>query len=158
MLSEDIWAVLDKIATVSSRLQDTHWVIGSSALVLAGVHLNHVADVDLLTSPRDVEILKVIWKDAFVPSYQPEKESRFRSHFALFRFGNTSLEVMGDLEVKISGQWQQLVVGDCQTIDIGGGSVKIPSLEEQKRILRLFGRPKDLLKIAQIENHYRLLS
>jgi len=58
---------------------------------------------------------------------------------------------MGNLEVHHNGKWDILEIGEW--ISLQGTTLKIPTLEEQKRILTIFGRPKDLLRLQLIERH-----
>ena len=60
---------------------------------------------------------------------------------------------MGDLEVNVGGAWQPVIVYEHTTITIAGFPFRIPSLREQARILTLFGREKDLKKIALLDQH-----
>lgn len=62
---------------------------------------------------------------------------------------------MGDLQIKKNDIWQSVCVKEYKEIFIGNLIIKIPTIEEQKRILSLFGREKDLKRIL-ILNHYLL--
>ena len=134
------------------QLQDDFFIFGSAALVLAGVNLEQVGDIDICTSKRDAEILKKLWadKDKQIDSSPSE---RFRSNHSVYRFNDIDIDVAGGLEVKTNGAWQTLLIDDYLTFSINELSIKIPTLEEQKRILTLFGREKDIEKIKLIEKH-----
>ena len=79
----------------------------------------------------------------------------FRSNFARFKLPLMDIEVMGDLQIKKNDIWQSVCVKEYKEIFIGNLIIKIPTIEEQKRILSLFGREKDLKRIL-ILNHYLL--
>ena len=134
-----------------SMLDDEYFVIGSSALALAGIETNAVPDVDILTSWADAERLKLLWADRRKASYSPENASLFRSNFARFGFGTIDVETMGGLEIKRGGCWQRLHILESMEVSVAGHMVKIPTLAEQKRIFLLFGRQKDLLKADLIK-------
>jgi hypothetical protein len=63
------------------------------------------------------------------------------------------MEVMGDLKVRKNGNWIPLIVARHHTMMIGGLKVNIPTLDEQIRILKFFGREKDLVKVRLIESN-----
>ena len=54
---------------------------------------------------------------------------------------------MGNLQIKKNNVWQFVYVQEYREIFIGDLIIRIPTMEEQKRILSLFGREKDLKRI-----------
>lgn len=137
-------------------MKDPFYVIGASALILAGIDLDNTMDIDLLTSERDADLLKTSWKDRLIPAYAPAGGHRFRSNFGRFDFGVMDVEVMGGLEVCRNDEWVLLTVNESVEVSGDGFVVRIPSLAEQKRILHFFGRPKDHEKIRWIEKYLEL--
>jgi hypothetical protein len=85
--------------------------------------------------------------------FTPENQHLFRSNFARFDFGELDVEVMGDLEVNKNNQWQRVWVEQVMEISTEDMKIKIPSLQEQRRIFLLFGREKDVAKANQIEEY-----
>ncbi len=134
-----------------ATLQDDFFVIGASALILSEIPMiNHTEDLDLLTSSRDADQLKELLKENRI-DYKPAETTRFKSNFARFRFDELDLEVMGDLEVYIKGQWRKVKVDRFKEVHIGQSKIKMPTLSEQVRILQLFGRQKDLDKVLLLK-------
>lgn len=144
---EKIKKSIEIIADNLAQLQDPFYIVGSSALVLAGIQLENIDDVDLLTSSRDADFLKQRWKKHKLEDYLPAHADKFLSNFGRFKFGEVLVEVMGELKVFHENQWQVLEIKEWQEIEINEKtSVKIPSLKEQYRIFNLFGREKDIKK------------
>lgn len=135
------------------KLQDPFYLIGSSALILSGVTLETSDDIDLLTSYRDASFLKKHWKGNKVHRYSPKDADKFRSNFGRFQWDTTLIEVMGNLEVFHESRWQKLIVEEYLEIQINRLKIRIPTLNEQYRILCLFGREKDLAKADKIVKH-----
>ncbi|RYU93673.1 hypothetical protein [Emticicia agri] len=135
------------------KLQDPFYIIGSSALVLAGIPLEATDDIDLLTSHRDADFLKEHWQLHKVEAYTPKDSDKFRSNFGRFRWNIVLVEVMGDLEVFHKGEWQKLQIEEYFEVEINQSSARVPVLKEQERIFRLFGRAKDLAKADLITKH-----
>lgn len=136
-----------------SKLQDPVYIIGSSALVLAGISLETTDDIDLLISHRDAEYLKNHWQSNKLGEYLPNDADKFRSNFGRFQWDKILVEVMGDLEVFDNDEWLKLQINEYFEISINQLSIRIPTLKEQERIFRLFGRPKDLAKADKIIKH-----
>jgi hypothetical protein len=138
---------LTEIETLLLRLTpdlDRHaapWVlIGSGALMLLGAPFQGAADLDVVTSVDGAGRLRVAWGDWLAPGEPKRPDGPFRSQdFARYETPWGPVEVMGGLCV----QGEPLVVGER----VG----PIPSAAEQLRILRLFGRPKDLDKADRLE-------
>ncbi|GAB3512311.1 nucleotidyltransferase family protein [Emticicia fontis] len=155
MLEEKIEKSVAFLAGDLAKLQDSFYIIGSSALVLAGIPLEATDDVDLLTSYKDADFLKKHWKANQVGEYSPKDSDRFRSNFGRFQWDTVLVEVMGDLEVFDTNGWGKLEIKDYFEINVNQLSIRIPTLLEQERIFRLFGRPKDLAKADIITTHIK---
>lgn len=63
------------------------------------------------------------------------------------------VEVMGNLQIKKNNVWQFVYVQEYREIFIGDLIIRIPTMEEQKRILSLFGREKDLKRILVLNQY-----
>lgn len=151
-MKESIHAVLTQARESLQQVQDEAFIIGSSALVLSGIEISKVNDIDLLVSTRDAEFLKKAWSDRIIKDYIPPQGDLFRSAFARFRFAGMDIEVMGDLEVHRNGMWTPVHIDRYRIMTIDELMVKIPTLEEQIRIFRMLGRDKDLQKVKLIEH------
>ncbi|HKT27839.1 hypothetical protein [Dyella sp.] len=142
-------ALRDAIATSVPLLQahcrDPWVVIGSAACALAGAAVE-VADLDLLTSTADAQRLIAVWPSHLDTTYVPAGADRFRSCFARFLFPGMPLEVMGDLQLHDADGWQPVQINETVHVTVADVAVAIPSRDEQIRILKSFGRPKDLAR------------
>lgn len=140
----------DALPELARTFRDPWWIIGSAAMVLAGVPGIAPQDIDVLCRRSDAMKLREAWSDHVDAMFRPADEARFRSTFSRFTHLAMPLEVMGGLEVMTVTGWQELRVHDDLRIDIAGHAVRIPTLAEQRRILFAFGRDKDLAKAARI--------
>ncbi|MBW8882334.1 MAG: hypothetical protein JF615_13180 [Asticcacaulis sp.] len=120
------------------------WLIGSVAAKLCGIDLEP-EDVDVCASESIIEAM--LTKLGVEPETRGQND-RFRSSpFCRVPVeGGLPIEVMGDLHVRQDGAWRPLVITTRLPVAVAGGTVYVPSLEEQARIFELFGRPKDLAK------------
>lgn len=117
-------------------------LIGSGALLLNGAPLEGAADLDVVTSVEGARALRRAWADWLTPGEAKAPDGPFRSDdFARYVTPWGPVEVMGGLRVTQSGVMVPL--------EVDGGPVPPP--RELLRILRLFGRPKDLAKAALVE-------
>lgn len=121
-------------------------VIGSAALVLSGVDGIVPNDVDVLLDARDAYALIAANRGNADDSHVPSGSDRFRSRFARLDFAPMPVEVMGGLEVHHDGRWQAVRVGEIRRVALGSTRIPVPELEEQLRLLEMFGREKDLAK------------
>lgn len=146
MFEQEIRKSIAFLSDDLSKLQDPFYIIGSSALVLAGIPLEITEDIDLLTSTQDADLLKNHWQANKVGEYTPKDSDKFRSNFGRFQWDSILVEVMGELEVFHKGMWQKLQIDEYFEVSINQLSIRIPTLKEQEKIFRLFGRAKDLAK------------
>lgn len=144
---EKIKKSIECIANDLAQLKDTFYVVGSTALALAGIPLETIDDVDLLTSNRDADFLKHLWQSNKLIDYSPAHADKFLSNFGRFKINKSLVEVMGELKVFYENKWQTLEIKEWQEVEINEKlRIKIPTLAEQYRIFTLFGREKDLKK------------
>jgi hypothetical protein len=132
------------------QLENHYFIIGSCAMLLSGLTIPIVTDLDLLMSSADADTLKNKWSHQIRKGFTPENQHLFHSNFARFDFDDLDVEVMGDLEVNKNNQWQPVWVEQAMEISMEGMKIKIPTLQEQKRIFMLFGREKDITKAKVI--------
>lgn len=140
----------DALPQMARTFRDPWWIIGSAAMVLAGIPGIVPQDIDVLCGRQDALRLREAWKEHVDTTYRPTDGTRFRSTFARFAHLPMPVEVMGGLELMTETGWQPVRVQDDMHIDIAGIAVRLPTLEEQRRILLAFGRGKDLDKAARI--------
>lgn len=152
-LSEKIHFVLKEAYPTLASLEDEWCIIGTSALVLSGVEFDKTKDIDILTSAKDAQKIKQSWKSRIIKDFDTSNSELFRSELTRYNFKLMDIEIIGDLDVFNSGQWIPLKIQDYINISTPDFEVKIPSIEEQKRILHLFGREKDLQKIKYLDLH-----
>jgi len=140
MSPAEIRVLLAGLAPDLDRLAAPWTVIGSGALILLGAPMDEAADLDIVTSIDGAGRLRGAWADWLCAGEAKAPDGPFRSQdFARYETPLGPVEVMGGLAV----QGKPLIIGET----IG----PIPTAAEQLRILRLFGRPKDLTKAAVLE-------
>jgi hypothetical protein len=115
-------------------------LIGSGALILLGLPLAEAADLDIVTSAEGAGRLRRAWASWLVAGQPKAPDGPFRSDdFARYETPLGPVEVMGGLRIR------------GEPLTIGERVGPTPTVAEQLRILRLFGRPKDLAKAEQLE-------
>ena len=150
--------ITQSLASITVELQEISpdfYVIGASAMILSGIEVGETADIDILTTEMNSCKLQHLLKTYMEISPETNEDDLFSSNFARFKLPLMDIEVMGDLQIKKNDIWQSVCVKEYKEIFIGNLIIKIPTIEEQKRILSLFGREKDLKRIL-ILNHYLL--
>lgn len=132
------------------ELKDDYFIIGTSALVLSGIEVE-TSDIDILASDRDADYLKDVWKDKLLKNIKTKDNELFQSNFSRYNYELLDIEIMGNLQVRKDDVWSPVVIKNYNEVDIEGVKIKIPTINELKRILLLFGREKDISKIKLIE-------
>ena len=142
MSPDGLAALLDRLTPDLESIGEPWTVIGSGALILLGLPLETANDLDIVTSADGAGRLQMVWADWLCAAEAKLPDGPFRSEdFARYETPWSPVEVMGGLVV----QGEPLVIGARHA------DLPIPTAAEQLRILRLFGRPKDLAKAARLE-------
>lgn len=152
-MKDKIERTIADIAINLAQIKDDFFIIGASALVLSGIDIGCTEDIDILTSRQDALILQKSWREKVANSHTPQRSDLFRSNFNRYKFQWMDVEVMGCLEINIDRKWALLTVNNYNVHNIGDIEIKIPTLEEQRRILTLFGREKDYQRIKLIDDY-----
>lgn len=147
----DLEALHAELAPALSALAEPWCVIGSGAMLIGGLPVEDCPDLDIMTTAAGAEALEAAWASWRDPDYRPGHADRFRSRFTPFAFPQGRAEVMGDLEVNPGDGWRSVAIPKGRDVDLGGRTIRIADRDEIVALLRLFGRPKDLAKIALIE-------
>lgn len=112
-------------------------LVGSGALILLGAPVDQAADLDVVTNIAGAGRLRTAWAAWLCAGEAKTPDGPFRSEdFARYETPWGPVEVMGGLRVR------------GRLLDVSG---PLPPAAEQLRVLRLFGRPKDLAKAAIVE-------
>ncbi|MFV0538100.1 MAG: hypothetical protein ACK5M3_12125 [Dysgonomonas sp.] len=152
-MKERLERTIADIAINLAQTKDDFFIIGASALVLSGIDIENTEDIDILTSKRDALILQELWEDKTVSNHIAKHSNLFRSNFNRYRFQWMDVEVMGGLEINIDGKWTLLTINDYIIHNVGNIEIKIPTLQEQRRIFALFGREKDNQRLKLIDDY-----
>ena len=148
MTRDDLARLLQRLAPELNALTEPWTVIGSAAIILAGVDWPDCADLDIATTAEGAAWLETAWAAWRATDYAPDAEAPFRSRFSRYDFAPGAVEVMGDLEVRTPAGWTRLRPGAPTRHRFDGRTWPAPDLAGQIAILTMFGRPKDLAKAA----------
>ena len=150
-IKEKIFYTLEEASHSLHLLKDNFYLIGSAALILSGFELDKMYDIDILVSDRDADFLREEWGNQLIKDHITSDDKLFSSKFARYKFSVLDIEIMGELKVNKNGIWERLEITENESIADGNFQIKIPTLNEQNRILQLFGREKDKKRIKLIE-------
>ena len=144
-------ATLVAVAQRAAAAEDPWWVIASAAAALHGAPVE-VADVDLLMSARDA---RRILATAGVTAAQGRRSERFHSQvFGRIRDLPLDLEIMAGFSVCADGTWRQIVPATREPVTTGGATLYVPGKAELQSLLRLIGRPRDLLRASLLDHRH----
>lgn len=143
MTAADLAVLLGRLRPDLDAMGAPWCVIGGAALMIARAPLDEISDLDILTTAAGALVLEAAWTTRREASYAPDTASPFRSRFSRFAYPEGAVEVMGDLTLNGA----PVTVQEIAAAPFGGATVPIPTLAEQARLLRLFGRPKDKEKL-----------
>ncbi len=122
---------------------DSAWaVFGSAALALNGVDVA-VNDIDILLTAEGAAQLETLWAARRIP-LDEKGGGPFRSRLSQYRTQGLIVELSGHLEILRHGRWQPVCIREAAVTPEG---IRYSTLPECKRLLQLFGRPKDKARL-----------
>lgn len=147
-VGRDVEATLVCLTEAMAEARDDWWLIGSAAVALHGAEPGGIADIDVILSERDA---RAILPELGLEVRAGQADHQFVSRiFATWRHPPLAVELMAGLQQCIDGisapvqpQTRTEIAGD-------GWRVFVPSRAELAAILRSFGRPKDLRRLAAL--------
>ena len=152
-IRDKITLTLASIAVELQGINSEFYIIGASAMILSDIEIGETSDIDILTTAANSIKLQQLLSRYIEVAPKTKENDLFRSNFARFNLPLMDIEVMGDLQIKKNNAWLPVCVEKYGEIFIGNLMIRIPTIEEQKRILSFFGREKDLKRIP-ILNKY----
>lgn len=148
-LPHDLQDGLIAVGEAARDLREPWWIFGGAAMALYGLTDIHVPDIDVLCAPRDARSLLGALGGVVIPD---PGEGLFRS--AVFGRAPDQLilvEVMADLETRDGGDWTQVAFGSRRRVFVEDTPLFVPDIRDHIALYRLFGRPKDLARVEQLE-------
>lgn len=148
-LPDDLQDGLIAVGEAARALKAPWWVFGGAAMALYGLEEIHVPDIDVLCAPRDARAL-LDALDGYVEA--DPGEGLFRSAV----FGRAPdqailIEVMAGLEVRNGGDWAPVAFPSRRQVFVEDTPLYVPDVRDHIALYRLFGRPKDLARVEQLE-------
>lgn len=154
-IKDKIDQTLLSIATQLQEINQEFYIIGAAAMILSDIEIGETSDIDILTTDVNASRLQYLLKVYMEVAPETKENDLFHSNFARFNLPLMDIEVMGNLQIKKNDIWQPVCVQEYREISVGEIIARIPTIGEQKRILSLFGREKDLKRL-QILDQYSL--
>ena len=152
-IKDKITQTLASIAIELQEISSEFYIIGASAMILSEIEIGETFDIDILTTEANSLKLQQLLSRYIEVAPKTKENDLFRSNFARFHLPLMDIEVMGDLQIKKNNVWLPVCVEKYREIFIGNLIIRIPTLEEQKRILSFFGREKDLKRIPTLNKY-----
>lgn len=143
--------LLRRLAPDLAAISEPWTIIGSAALMIVGLPVEDCPDLDILTTEAGAAGLETRWSVWRDPDYAPDPAAVFRSRFSRYGAPEGAVEVMGGLRLRTAAGWTPVEARVVERRLFAGVEVRVPAPAEQLRILREFGRPKDLAKATRLE-------
>jgi len=146
-----MWQAL-RIIVDYLREEKIRWTLmGSVSLALQGVNVTP-DDIDILTDEHGAYRIGSILEEYVVKSISYSRTNLFESFYGTYQIGETKVDVMGDLRVRLEGTWVSLSDRLKSPRIIHQNSLKIPvsSLHDQLFFYEKLGREKDKETIPKI--------
>jgi hypothetical protein len=151
MSPDQLAALLDRLAADLEALQEPWVVFGSAAMVIRGMDEPQIPDLDIFTTEPGAAFLESAWARWRSGGYQPDPDAPFRSRFSRYEAPEGVFEVMGGLRHRTDEVWTPVTIEATERLPFRDRVWPVATTAEHARILRRFGRTKDLARAARLE-------
>ncbi len=124
--------------------RDPWWVISSAAVSLHGAAVT-VADVDVLASIEDAR--RVMTRLGVGPAKESASPMFRSTVFGQWTAPPLMVEIMAGFHVATVAGWAEVLPRTRVPIRVEEATIYVPGRTELAKMLRLFGRPKDLERV-----------
>ncbi|NVE94235.1 hypothetical protein [Altererythrobacter lutimaris] len=128
--------------------RDPWWIIGSAAVALHGGDPGKIADIDVITSRRDLEALYQRLPLANTPD--TSKKMFTSDLFGLWSEPALEVEFMTGLKLRVDDRWEPVEPQTRIAVKSDETTLHVPEKAELIAILQRFGREKDLQRAATL--------
>lgn len=138
------------VGSILADAVDPWWIISGAAAAIHGAQPITVSDVDVMLSIDDaLRLFPQIGIKRFAPSDHP----RFRSEvFGQWNKCPLVVEFMANFKLcDLDGVWRPMQPKTRHQVHVGNTAVFVPELCELRGMFERFGRPKDLDRIALLD-------
>lgn len=145
--------IIDTLSRLTNNLRavtEEWYIFSGAALILSGFEIGRTHDIDIMTSVEGTEQFRRALGHCLVKP-EPKNNDLFRSNLLLFRPEGLEIEVAGDLHIKKGEEWHKVEIMHFDVLQVAGLDIRIPTIDEQCRLLELFGRPKDLRRLEYVK-------
>jgi hypothetical protein len=151
VINSGIWQAL-RIIINHLKEENIRWTImGTVSLALQGIDVTP-DDIDILTDEDGAFRIGSILEEYEVKPIRFGRTDLFESFYGIYHIGETKVEVMGNLRIRLADMWTSLSDRLKSPIIIRQNSLDIPvsSLHDQLLFYEKLGRAKDKETIPKI--------
>lgn len=148
MIDSEYMMVLQRI---KNKIKDVEWVItGSTGMILQGMSLDP-NDIDIQTNEAGANAIERTFSDNVVREVEFVENDDIKSHFGELKINGIKIELMGDLQKKINGSWQEPIDINKykEIVEIDGNEFPVMSLKYEYYAYLRLGREKRVKKIRK---------
>lgn len=136
-----------------SNIHQNWCILGSTGLVLHGIE-TRADEIDILTDAAGAKKLGLMLAAFKKTGHTDEVSSTMSTEITEYLIGGTSVKVLTDLKVRVNEGWVRILelIHKMEFCEYNGYWMALPSLADQLKISRLFGREKDIKEAEKISH------
>ncbi len=138
-----------KIAKTLKESKIKYVLIGGAGLRIRGVNVNS-RSIDILTNKKGALKFQELFESEVNTPVRFVKTNNYRTWFGKFDINKFSVEVMGNLEKKVKGEWTTPKLPKTSPIKLEGVHLNVMNLSEEIEIYEKLGLDIDPKKIKKI--------
>lgn len=142
---------LNVLGPFLSSLHQNWCIVGSTGLVLQGIE-TRTEQIEIITDAAGAKKLAGFLSRFKKTDTAEELSATMSSEVELYQIDGITVKVLSNLKVKVNEGWVRLLelISKKEEFDFNGYALLLPSLADQLKISRIFGRERDMKEAETI--------
>ena len=148
---------LNVLGPFLSSMHQNWCIVGSTGLVLQGIE-TRTEQIEIITDAAGAKKLRGFLSRFKKSGVEDDLSSTMSSEVELYQIDGITVRVLSNLKVKVNESWVRLLelITKKEVFDFNGYDMVIPSLADQLKISRIFGREKDITEAKKICDYLKV--
>jgi len=148
---------LNVLGPFLSSMHQNWCIVGSTGLVLQGIEIR-TEQIEIITDTAGAKKLRGFLSHFKKSDVEDDLSSTMSSEVELYQIDGITVKVLSNLKVKVNEGWVRLLelITKKEVFDFNGYDMVIPSLADQLKISRIFGREKDISEAKKITDFLKV--
>lgn len=149
--------IIEVLKIIYKKLKNKNikWVVsGSLNLLLQGIPIKKISDIDIMTTKKDAFKINEILKEFEIKPVKFGEKGLIKSYWGQLKIKGMKVDIVGEFSEKFGNKWVNIArkkLKSHKSVKIKNMKIPASDLQLQLKSYKLLKRKKDRIKIRKIE-------